>query len=91
LWFLYRDCLFLWVISSNSEGIHISLFDWIKISNFKVNLDFIRPPFYMFCDWIGSLICTPSAMHAWWRICMFFAYLNLFIFFAITLVLEVTY
>jgi NADH-quinone oxidoreductase subunit L len=80
-------------ISAQPEGIHISLFDWIQISNFKVDfgfqLDQLSILWLLFVTGIGSLIhlYSISYMHDDENMHKFFAYLNLFIFFMITLVI----
>ncbi|MFV8374748.1 NADH-quinone oxidoreductase subunit L [Flavobacterium sp. LB1P71] len=80
-------------ISARPEGIHISLFDWIQISNFKVDfgfqLDQLSILWLLFVTGIGSLIhlYSISYMHEDENMHKFFAYLNLFIFFMITLVI----
>ncbi|MFE3871279.1 NADH-quinone oxidoreductase subunit L [Flavobacterium sp. ZS1P70] len=80
-------------ISSQPEGIHISLFDWIQISNFKVDfgfqLDQLSILWLLFVTGIGSLIhlYSISYMHDDENMHKFFAYLNLFVFFMITLVI----
>ena len=80
-------------IAAQPEGIHISLFDWIQISNFKVDfgfqLDQLSILWLLFVTGIGSLIhlYSISYMHDDENMHKFFAYLNLFIFFMITLVI----
>jgi NADH-quinone oxidoreductase subunit L len=80
-------------IAAKPEGIHISLFDWIQISNFKVDfgfqLDQLSILWLLFVTGIGSLIhmYSISYMHDDENMHKFFAYLNLFIFFMITLVI----
>ena len=80
-------------ISAQPEGIQISLFDWIQISNFKVDfgfqLDQLSILWLLFVTGIGSLIhlYSISYMHDDENMHKFFAYLNLFIFFMITLVI----
>jgi NADH-quinone oxidoreductase subunit L len=80
-------------VSAQPEGIHISLFDWIQISNFKVDfgfqLDQLSILWLLFVTGIGSLIhlYSISYMHDDENMHKFFAYLNLFIFFMITLVI----
>nr|WP_314896278.1 NADH-quinone oxidoreductase subunit L [uncultured Flavobacterium sp.] len=80
-------------IAAQPEGIHISLFDWIQISNFNVDfgfqLDQLSILWLLFVTGIGSLIhlYSISYMHDDENMHKFFAYLNLFIFFMITLVI----
>ncbi|RKS99621.1 NADH dehydrogenase subunit L [Flavobacterium sp. 123] len=79
-------------ISSHPEGIQISLFDWIQISNFKLDFGFLLDQlsilWLLFVTGIGSLIhlYSISYMHDDENMHKFFAYLNLFVFFMITLV-----
>ncbi|WP_099716214.1 NADH-quinone oxidoreductase subunit L [Flavobacterium sp. 11] len=80
-------------IAAQPEGIRISLFDWIQISNFNVDfgfqLDQLSILWLLFVTGIGSLIhlYSISYMHDDENMHKFFAYLNLFIFFMITLVI----
>ena len=91
--FFYCHCLFLHGISAQPEGIQIALFDWIQISNFKVDFGFLLDQlsilWLLFVTGIGSLIhlYSISYMHDDENMHKFFAYLNLFIFFMITLVI----
>lgn len=84
---------FFGAITAQPEGIHISLFDWIQISNFKVDFGFLLDQlsvlWLLFVTGIGSLIhvYSISYMHDDENMHKFFAYLNLFIFFMITLVI----
>ena len=80
-------------IAAKPEGIKISLFDWIQISNFSVDfgfqLDQLSILWLLFVTGIGSLIhlYSISYMHDDENMHKFFAYLNLFIFFMIMLVI----
>ena len=80
-------------IAAKPEGIKISLFDWIQISNFSVDfgfqLDQLSVLWLLFVTGIGSLIhlYSISYMHDDENMHKFFAYLNLFIFFMIMLVI----
>ncbi|SDW02042.1 NADH-quinone oxidoreductase subunit L [Flavobacterium degerlachei] len=84
---------FFGAITAKPEGIHISLFDWIQISNFKVDFGFqfdqLSVLWLLFVTGIGSLIhmYSISYMHDDENMHKYFAYLNLFIFFMITLVI----
>ncbi|MEZ7499624.1 NADH-quinone oxidoreductase subunit L [Flavobacterium sp. Arc3] len=84
---------FFGVIVANPEGIQISLFDWIQISNFKVDFGFLLDQlsilWLLFVTGIGALIhmYSISYMHDDENMHKYFAYLNLFIFFMITLVI----
>ena len=83
---------FFLIINQNNQPISISLFDWIQISNFKVDfgllLDQLSVLWLLFVTGIGSLIhiYSISYMHEDDNMHKFFAYLNLFVFFMITLV-----
>ncbi|HET7819142.1 MAG TPA: NADH-quinone oxidoreductase subunit L [Bacteroidia bacterium] len=81
----------------NATGITIKLFDWINTGNFSAPFAFLVDPlsllFLLIITGVGFLIHIYSAgyMHhddAFWR---FFAYLNLFIFFMLLLVLGDNY
>jgi NADH-quinone oxidoreductase subunit L len=80
-------------IATQPEGIKISVFDWIQISNFKVDfgfqLDQLSILWLLFVTGIGTLIhmYSISYMHEDENMHKFFAYLNLFIFFMIMLVI----
>ena len=80
-------------ISQTKQAIAINLFDWISISNFNVNfgllLDQLSLLWLLFVTGIGSLIhlYSISYMHDDENMHKFFAYLNLFVFFMITLVI----
>ncbi len=83
---------FFMQINQTKQAIQISLFDWIQISNFKVDFGFLLDQlsilWLLFVTGIGSLIhlYSISYMHDDEKIHSFFAYLNLFVFFMITLV-----
>ena len=83
---------FFMQINDTKQTIQISLFDWIQISNFKVDFGFLIDQlaiiWLLFVTGIGSLIhlYSISYMHDDEKVHTFFAYLNLFIFFMITLV-----
>jgi NADH-quinone oxidoreductase subunit L len=89
--FVVTICFFL-KINQTKQPIQIDLFDWIQISNFKVNFGFLLDQlsllWLLFVTGIGSLIhlYSISYMHDDEKMHSFFAYLNLFIFFMITLV-----
>lgn len=80
-------------ITSTGKGIEVTLFDWIQISNLKINLGFLLDQlsvlWLLFVTGIGSLIhlYSISYMHDDENMHKFFAYLNLFVFFMITLVI----
>ncbi len=75
------------------EPVVINLFDWISVERFNVNFGFLIDQlsiiWLLFVTGIGSLIhlYSISYMHDDDKMHSFFAYLNLFIFFMITLVI----
>ena len=77
----------------SKKPITISLFDWIQVSNFKLEIGFLLDQlsilWLLFVTGIGSLIhlYSISYMHDDENMHKFFAYLNLFVFFMITLVI----
>ena len=83
---------FFGALAANPNGFQISLFDWIQISNFKVEFGFLLDQlsilWLLFVTGIGSLIhlYSISYMHDDENMHKLFAYLNLFVFFMITLV-----
>ena len=80
-------------INQTKQPIVVSLFDWIRVSNFKLDFGFLLDQlsilWLLFVTGIGSLIhlYSISYMHDDENMHKFFAYLNLFIFFMITLVI----
>lgn len=80
-------------ILGSKKPIEVSLFDWIQVSNFKLEIGFLLDQlsllWLLFVTGIGSLIhlYSISYMHDDENMHKFFAYLNLFIFFMITLVI----
>ncbi|TDE05050.1 NADH-quinone oxidoreductase subunit L [Flavobacterium hiemivividum] len=80
-------------INQTQQAIQIQLFDWIQISNFKVDFGFLLDQlsvlWLLFVTGIGALIhmYSISYMHDDENMHKYFAYLNLFIFFMITLVI----
>lgn len=80
-------------VNQTQQAIQISLFDWIQISNLKVDFGFLLDQlsliWLLFVTGIGSLIhlYSISYMHDDEKIHTFFAYLNLFVFFMIALVI----
>lgn len=77
----------------NPKPVVINLFDWISIERFNVSFGFLIDQlsliWLLFVTGIGSLIhlYSISYMHDDEKMHSFFAYLNLFIFFMITLVI----
>ena len=71
-------------ITSTGKGIQVTLFDWIQISNLKINLGFLLDQlsvlWLLFVTGIGSLIhlYSISYMHDDENMHKFFAYLRLF-------------
>lgn len=80
-------------INQTGQPINIHLFDWIAISNFNIEFGFLLDQlsllWLLFVTGIGSLIhlYSISYMHEDENMHKFFSYLNLFIFFMITLVI----
>ncbi|MES2240255.1 MAG: NADH-quinone oxidoreductase subunit L [Bacteroidota bacterium] len=85
--------VFFLQINETKEVVQIELFNWIQISNFNVNFGFLLDQlsilWLLFVTGIGSLIhlYSISYMHDDENMHKFFAYLNLFIFFMVTLVI----
>ncbi|WP_281297668.1 NADH-quinone oxidoreductase subunit L [Flavobacterium limnophilum] len=79
--------------NATQEPVVINLFDWISIERFDVSFGFLIDQlsliWLLFVTGIGSLIhlYSISYMHDDEKMHSFFAYLNLFIFFMITLVI----
>jgi len=79
--------------SASQEPVVINLFDWISIEKFDISFGFLIDQlsiiWLLFVTGIGSLIhlYSISYMHDDEKMHSFFAYLNLFIFFMITLVI----
>ena len=90
--FLLTLCFFSQLLQTG-KAIEISLFDWISIGNLKIDfgivLDQLSLLWLLFVTGIGSLIhiYSISYMHDDENMPKFFAYLNLFVFFMITLVI----
>ena len=90
--FLMSICFFA-QLNQNGKTVEISLFDWISVHNFKLDfgllLDQLSLLWLLFVTGIGSLIhlYSISYMHDDENMHKFFAYLNLFVFFMITLVI----
>ena len=80
-------------INETKQPIQINLFDWMSFSNFSVKFGFLLDQlsllWLLFVTGIGSLIhlYSISYMYDDENMHKFFAYLNLFIFFMITLVI----
>jgi NADH-quinone oxidoreductase subunit L len=90
--FLMSLCFFT-QLNQNGKPFEFELFDWIQVSNFKLSfgllLDQLSLLWLLFVTGIGSLIhlYSISYMHDDENMHKFFAYLNLFVFFMITLVI----
>lgn len=90
--FLLSICFFA-QLNQNGKPFEISLFDWIQVSNFKLDfgilLDQLSLLWLLFVTGIGSLIhlYSISYMQDDENMHKFFGYLNLFVFFMITLVI----
>lgn len=80
-------------VSSTKVPVKVELFEWLTLQNFSVSFNFLLDQlsllWLMFVTGIGTLIhlYSISYMHDDENIHKFFAYLNLFIFFMITLVM----
>ena len=80
-------------INQTKQAIEINLFEWISIQKFKISFGFLLDQlsliWLLFVTGIGALIhlYSISYMHDDEKMHSFFAYLNLFIFFMITLVI----
>jgi NADH-quinone oxidoreductase subunit L len=80
-------------IQSNPKPIQIKMFQWISLETIKINCSFLLDQlsvlWLLFVTGIGSLIhlYSISYMHDDENMHKFFAYLNLFVFFMITLVM----
>jgi NADH-quinone oxidoreductase subunit L len=80
-------------INENGQAIQINLFDWIALEKFNVSFGFLLDQlsilWLLFVTGIGSLIhlYSISYMRDDDKMSSFFAYLNLFVFFMITLVI----
>ena len=83
---------FFGALAAEPKGFNITLFDWIHVSNIKIDFGFLLDQlsvlWLLFVTGIGSLIhlYSISYMHDDENMHKFFAYLNLFVFFMITLV-----
>ena len=83
---------FFFQINSTKQPILIDLFHWLTLGNFNVNFSFLLYQlsilWLLFVTGIGTLIhiYSISYMHDDENLNKFFAYLNLFIFFMLTLV-----
>ena len=86
------SCILFSNVSANPKGITITLFEWFQVSNVTINFAFLIDQlsvlWLLFVTGIGSLIhlYSISYMHEDDNMHKFFAYLNLFVFFMITLV-----
>lgn len=84
--------IFFLQVNETKEVINIPLFDWISMGKFSIGFDILLDQlsllWLLFVTGIGSLIhmYSISYMHDDENMHKFFAYLNLFIFFMITLV-----
>ncbi len=89
----FATAYFFALIQSSPKPIQIDLFEWISLEKFNVNFSFLLDQlsilWLLFVTGIGSLIhlYSISYMHDDENMHKFFAYLNLFVFFMITLVI----
>ena len=94
--FLMSICFFA-QLNQNGKPVEISLFEWISVHNFKLDfgllLDQLSLLWLLFVTGIGSLIhlYSISYMHDDENMHKFFAYLNLFVFFMLILVLGANF
>ncbi|MNK10923.1 NADH-quinone oxidoreductase subunit 12 [compost metagenome] len=85
--------VFFLQVNSTGKPVMVDLYEWMTLANFKVNfgfqLDQLSLLWLMFVTGIGTLIhvYSISYMHDDENMHKFFAYLNLFVFFMITLVM----
>lgn len=85
--------VFFMEVNNTGKGIMVDIGEWMSLVNFKVNfgfqLDQLSLLWLMFVTGIGTLIhmYSISYMHDDENLHKFFAYLNLFVFFMITLVM----
>ena len=90
--FLLTLCFFT-QLQQNNKIVEVNLFNWISVHNFSLNfgilLDQLSLLWLLFVTGIGTLIhlYSISYMHDDENMHKFFAYLNLFVFFMITLVI----
>lgn len=95
--FILSVCFFFELNSSVEKQITVNLFDWISVGDLKIPLSFLYDPLsaimLLIITGIGFLIHIYSAayMHEDAGFGKFFAYLNLFIFFMMLLVLGSNY
>jgi len=85
--------VFFLQVNQSGKAVQVNLFEWMQIANFKLNFGFLLDQlsllWLLFVTGIGSLIhlYSISYMHDDEKMHSFFAYLNLFVFFMITLVM----
>ena len=93
--FVATAIVFVGLLNEDHEGRHhvVTLFDWIKVGGFKVEVGFLADPLSitmaLFITGIGTLIHLYSIgyMHGDPRFSKFFVYMNLFVFSMLMLVL----
>jgi NADH-quinone oxidoreductase subunit L len=95
--FILSVCFFIELSSSTEKQFTVNLFDWISVGNLHIPLSFLYDPLsammLLIITGIGFLIHVYSSayMHEDAGFAKFFAYLNLFIFFMLILVLGSNY
>lgn len=95
--FILSVCFFMELSSSAEKQFTVNLFDWISVGNLHIPLSFLYDPLsammLLIITGIGFLIHVYSSayMHEDAGFAKFFAYLNLFIFFMLILVLGSNY
>ncbi|WP_461484860.1 proton-conducting transporter transmembrane domain-containing protein, partial [Pedobacter sp.] len=95
--FILSVCFFFELSASTDKQFYVNYFDWISVGNLKIPLSFLYDPLsaimLLVITGIGFLIHIYSTayMHEDAGFGKFFAYLNLFIFFMLILVLGSNY
>ena len=89
----FATTYFFTLIQSTGKPVTVNLFEWISLEKFNISFSFLLDQlsvlWLLFVTGIGTLIHMYSAsyMHDDENMHKFFAYLNLFVFFMITLVM----
>ncbi|MGH2665919.1 NADH-quinone oxidoreductase subunit L [Flavobacterium sp.] len=89
----FATTYFFALIQSNGQPVQVNLFQWISLEKFNIDFSFLLDQlsvlWLLFVTGIGTLIhmYSISYMHDDENMHKFFAYLNLFVFFMITLVM----
>lgn len=94
---LVLSAILFWHVSSSNQTVETQLFDWIKFADisipFAITVDRLSALMLMIINGVGLLIHIYSIgyMKEDEGVNRFFAYLNLFVFFMLTLVLSSNY